>query len=72
MSDTGSQNALVPIVPQGQLELASTSGPGTGQGIQGAQVPTYEQLLRFYVEQTQRPVQTDPPVLTYEDLHAYY
>ena len=51
MSDTGSQHALVPIVPQGQLELASTTGPGTGQSIQGAQVLTYEQLLRFYVEQ---------------------
>ena len=57
MSDTGSQHALVPIVPQGQLELASTSGPGTGPGgVQGAQMPTYEQLLRFYVEQTRRPV----------------
>ena len=35
-------------------------------------MPTYEQLLRFYVEQTRRPVQTDPPVLSYEDLHEYY
>ena len=51
MSDTGSQHALVPIVPQGQLELAQTSGTGPG-GVQGAQMPTYEQLLRFYVEQT--------------------
>ena len=51
MSDTGSQHALVPIVPQGQLELAQTSG--AGQGVQGAPMPpTYEQLLRFYVEQT--------------------
>ena len=71
MSDTGSQHALVPIVPQGQLELAQTSGTGPGGG-QGAQMPTYEQLLRFYVEQTRRPVQTDPPVLSYEDLHEYY
>ena len=71
MSDTGSQHgALVPVAPQGQMEMAaSTSGPGVpGQ----AQVPTYEQLLRFYVEQTKRPVQVDPPVLSYEDLHAYY
>ena len=33
---------------------------------------TYEQLLRFYVEQTRRPVQADPRVLSYADLHEYY
>ena len=34
--------------------------------------PTYEQLLRFYAEQTRRPVQFDPPLLSYADLHEYY
>ena len=75
MSDTGSQHSgmgLVPVAPQGQMELASTSVPGVTGQLQGAQTPTYEQLLRFYVEQTHKPVQSDPRVLSYEDLHEYY
>ena len=61
MSETGSQQGLVPVAPQGQMEMvASTSGPqGPGQ----APAPTYEQLLRFYAEQTRQTVQVDPRVL---------
>ena len=70
MSDTGSQQGLVPVAPQGQMEMvASTSGPG-GPGQPSA--PTYEQLLRFYSEQTRQPMQVDPRVLSYTDLHEYY
>ena len=70
MSDTGSQQGLVPVAPQGQMEMVeSTAGPG-GPGQPPA--PTYEQLLRFYSEQTRQPMQVDPRVLSYTDLHEYY
>ena len=71
MSDTGSpRTGLMPVVPQGQLERASTSGPGgPGQGTR----PTYEELLCFYVDKTKWPVQqTPPPSLPYETLELFY
>ena len=35
-------------------------------------MPTYEDLLCFYIDMTGRPVQTSPPVLSYADLHTFY
>ena len=66
MSDTGSpRTALVPVAPQGHMEMvASTSGAEAR--------PTYEELLRFYVEKTKWPVQqTPPPLMLYGDLALF-
>ena len=57
------------VVPQGQLELASTSGPG-GQGPEGRL--SYRDLLQFYVAQTKWPAQAPPPALPYDDLVLFY
>ena len=70
MSDTGSpRTGLVPVVPQGQLELASTSGPGGPEQVGRL---SYHELLQFYVAQTKWPAQAPPPVLPYDDLALFY
>ena len=66
MSETGSQSALVPIVPQGQMEVASTSGPEQGE------LPSYDELLSFYFGMRQQAEQTAPPLLPYEELQDFY
>ena len=70
MSNTGSPRAgLVPVVPQGQLELPSTSGlKGPDQG----GLLSYRELLQFYIVQTKWPAQTPPPVLSFNDLQLFY
>ena len=35
-------------------------------------MPTYADLLWFYVDKMNQPVQTNPPVLTYGDFQAFY
>ena len=69
MSDTGSQQGLVPVAPQGQMEVASTSGPG---GPEAVGRMSYRDLLHFYVEQTKWPPQAPPPALPYDDLALFY
>ena len=71
MSDTGSQQGLVPVAPQGQLEVASTSGPG-GPGPEQAGTMSYRDLLQFYVAQTKWPAQAPLPALPYDDLALFY
>ena len=71
MSDAGSQRGLVPVVPQGQLEVASTSGPG-GPGPEQAGAMSYHDLLQFYVAQTKWPTQAPLPALPYDDLALFY
>ena len=71
MSDAGSQRGLVPVVPQGQLEVASTSGPG-GPGPEQAGTMSYRELLQFYVAQTKWPAQAPLPALPYDDLALFY
>ena len=71
MSDAGSQRGLVPVVPQGQLEVASTSGPG-GPGPEQAGTMSYRDLLQFYVAQTKWPAQAPLPALPYDDLALFY
>ena len=68
MSDTGSQQGLVPVAPQGQMEVASASGPGPEQ----AGTLSYRELLRFYIEQTKWPATAPFPALSYEDLALFY
>ena len=69
MSNTESpRSGLVLVVPQGQLELASTSGPGGPE--QGGML-SYRDLLQFYVAQTKWPTQA-PPALPYDDLKLFY
>ena len=67
----GSHQGLVPVVPQGQLEVASTSGPG-GPGPEQGGLLSYHELLQFYVAQTKWPAQTPPPVLSFDDLQLFY
>ena len=69
MSDAGSQRGLVPVAPQGQMEVASTSGPG---GPEQAGLMSYRDLLQFYVAQTKWPQQAPPPALPYDDLALFY
>ena len=58
----------MPVVPQGQLEVASTSGPG-GPGPEQAGTMSYRDLLQFYVAQTKWPAQAPLlPALPYDDL----
>ena len=71
MSDTGSHQGLVPVAPQGQLEVASTSGPG-GPGPEQAETMSYRELLQFYVAQTKWPAQAPLPALPYDDLALFY
>ena len=71
MSDAGSQRGLVPVVPQGQLKVASTSGPG-GPGPEQAGTMSYRDLLQFYVAQTKWPAQAPLPALPYDDLALFY
>ena len=61
MSDTGSQHALVPVGPQGLMEVV-------GQQT----LPPYEELLAFYVSTKRREGQTTPPVLSFEELQTFY
>ena len=35
-------------------------------------MPSYADLLRFYVDKMQRPVQSSPPVISYGELQAFY
>ena len=75
MSDTGSHQGLVPVAPQGQMELAATSGTGQVQpgGVEAAgAMMSYRDLLQFYVAQTKWPVQLAPPALPYDDLALFY
>ena len=70
MSDTGSPRmGLVPVVPQGQLELASTSGPG---GPEQAGMLSYRDLLQFYIDRTMWPATAPTPQLPYDDLKLFY
>ena len=71
MSDAGWQRGLVPVVPQGQMEVASTSGPG-GPGPEQAGTMSYRALLQFYVAQTKWPAQAPLPALPYDDLALFY
>lgn len=66
MSEMGSQNALVPVVPQGQMEVAARQGQGQGE------LPSYEELLRLYVDTRQQPMRLTPPMLSYEELQEFY
>ena len=66
MSETGSQNALVPIVPQGQMEIAATSEQAQGG------LPSYEELFNFYIAVKQQAGQTVPPLIPYEELQDFY
>ena len=59
----------MPVVPQGQMELASTSGPG---GPELAGRLSYRDLLHFYVVQTKWPAHIPPPALTQEHLELFY
>ena len=69
MSGAGSHQGLVPIAPQGQMEVASTSGPG---GPEQAGTMSYRELLQFYVAQTKWPAQAPLPALPYDDLALFY
>ena len=73
MSDTGSQQgqSLLPIVPQGQMDVASTSGPG-GPGPEQTGMMSYRDLLQFYVAQTKWPTGAPTPALPYDDLRLFY
>ena len=73
MSDTGSQQgqSLLPVVPQGQMDVASTSGPG-GPGTEHARMMSYRDLLQFYVAQTKWPAGAPTPALPYDDLRLFY
>ena len=35
-------------------------------------MPTYADLLRFYVDKMNQPVQASPPIMTYGELQAFY
>ena len=70
MSDTGSHQGLVPVAPQGQMEMASTSGPGGLE--QAGAMMSYRDLLQFYVAQTKWPAQSPLPTLPYDDLALFY
>ena len=64
----------MPVDPQGQMELASTSGPGQVQGgveAAGAMM-SYRDLLQFYVAQTKWPAGAPTPALPYDDLRLFY
>ena len=75
-SHAGSQRGLVPVAPQGQMELASTSGPeATGQwqgGQAGVGMLSYRDLLQFYIVQTKWPATAPTPALPYDDLALFY
>ena len=75
MSDTGSHQGLVPVAPQGQMEVASTSE--TGQVLPGGVEATgammsYRELLQFYIAQTKWPTGAPTPALPYDDLALFY
>ena len=76
MSDAGSQRGLVPVAPQGQMELASTSGPGEPGQLQGGPeqmgMLSYRDLLQFYIAQTKWPAGAPTPALPYDDLALFY
>ena len=75
MSDAGSHQGLVPVAPQGQMEVASTSGTGqvmpAGTEATGAMM-SYRDLLHFYVAQTKWPAGAPTPALPYDDLALFY
>ena len=78
MSDTGSQYGgmgLVPVAPQGQMEVAATSGTGPvlprGSEETGAMM-SYRDLLQFYIAQTKWPTTAPTPALPYDDLALFY
>ena len=75
MSDTGSHQGLVPVAPQGQMEVASMSG--TGQVLPGGAEGTgammsYRDLLQFDIARTKWPAGTPTPALPYDDLALFY
>ena len=75
MSDTGSHQGLVPVAPQGQMEVASTSGTGQLQpsGVEAAgAMMSYRDLLNFYIAQTKWPADAPLPALPYDDLALFY
>ena len=78
MSDVGSQRGLVPVAPQGQMELVSISSPeGTGQAQAGlletaGAMMSYRDLLQFYIAQTKWPTTAPTPALPYDDLALFY
>ena len=66
MSETGSQNTLVPVVPQGRMEIAATSEQAQGG------LPSYEELFNFYIAVKKQAGRTAPPLIPYEELQDFY